>query len=167
LPEFSGEWPVATLAEEIETAGTGQVRALITNAGNPVLSAPNGARLDRALESLEFMVSIDVYRNETTRHAHLILPPAFGLERSHYDLVFHALAVRNTAKYSPALFPPAPGARHDWEILLELAGRLETARDGARIARRLRRAILGALGPDGLVGFLLRFGPHGPGLVPF
>src|SRR5437867_54061 len=139
LPEFSGEWPVASLAEEIETAGTGQVRALITNAGNPVLSAPNGARLDRALESLEFMVSIDVYRNETTRHAHLILPPAFGLERSHYDLVFHALAVRNTAKYSPALFPPGPGARHDWQILLDLAARLESARDGASLTRWLRR----------------------------
>jgi anaerobic selenocysteine-containing dehydrogenase len=167
LPEFSGEWPVATLAEEIETPGPGQVRALITNAGNPVLSAPNGARLDRALATLEFMVAIDVYRNETTRHAHLILPPAFGLERSHYDLVFHTLAVRNTAKYSPALFPPAPGARHDWEILLELAGRLETARDGTSVAKGLRRAVLRALGPDGLVGFLLRFGPHGPGLVPF
>ena len=167
LPEFSGEWPVATLAEEIETTGTGQVRALITNAGNPVLSAPNGARLDRALESLEFMVSIDVYRNETTRHAHLILPPAFGLERSHYDLVFHALAVRNTAKYSPALFPPGPGARHDWQILLDLAARLESARDGASLTRWLRRALLHATGPDGIVRLLLRLGPHGPGLVPF
>ncbi len=167
LPEFSGEWPVATLAEEIETPGPGQVRALITNAGNPVLSAPNGARLERALATLEFMVSIDVYRNETTRHAHLILPPAFGLERSHYDLVFGTLAVRNTAKYSPALFPPTPGARHDWQILLELAGRLETARDGGRVAGRLRRAVLRALGPDGLVGLLLRFRPRGPGLVPF
>jgi len=167
LPEFSGEWPVATLAEEIETTGTGQVRALITNAGNPVLSAPNGARLDRALESLEFMVSIDVYRNETTRHAHLILPPAFGLERSHYDLVFHALAVRNTAKYSPALFPPGPGARHDWQILLELAARLEAARDGASLTRWLKRAFLHATGPDGIVRLLVRLGPHGPGLFPF
>src|SRR6266568_3698937 len=167
LPEFSGEWPVATLADEIETPGPGQVRALLTNAGNPVLSAPNGARLDRALGTLEFMVSIDVYRNETTRHAHLILPPAFGLERSHYDLVFHALAVRNTAKYSPALFPPAPGARHDWQILLELAARLEAARDGASLPKWLKRAFLRTLGPDGIVRLLVRFGPHGPGLVPF
>jgi len=167
LPEFSGEWPVATLADEIETPGPGQVRALITNAGNPVLSAPNGARLDRALGGLEFMVSIDVYRNETTRHAHLILPPAFGLERSHYDLVFHTLAVRNTAKYSPALFPPAPGARHDWQVLLELGARLEAARDGASLARWLKHGFLRALGPDGIIRLLLRLGPHGPGLIPF
>lgn len=167
LPEFSGEWPVATLAEEIETPGPGQVRALVTSAGNPVLSAPNGARLDRALARLEFMVAIDFYRNETTRHAHLILPPASGLERPHYDLVFHALAVRNTAKYSPALVEPAPDGRHDWQILLELAGRLEAARGGGKAADRLARAVLGRLGPDGIVGLLMRFGPHGPGLLPF
>jgi anaerobic selenocysteine-containing dehydrogenase len=105
LPEFGGEWPAAVLAEEIETPGEGQLRALVTSSGNPVLSTPNGARLDRALASLEFMVSIDLYLNETTRHAHLILPPTFALERSHYDLVFHTLAVRNTAKFSEPLFP--------------------------------------------------------------
>jgi anaerobic selenocysteine-containing dehydrogenase len=167
LPEFSGEWPVATLADEIETPGPGQVRALITNAGNPVLSTPNGARLDRALASLDFMVSIDIYRNETTRHAHLILPSTFALERPHYDLVFHTLAVRNTAKHSPALFDPAPGARHDWQILLDLATRLAARRDGAGLRSRLTRAVMGALGPDGVIGLLLRFGPYGPGLVPF
>ena len=86
LPEFGGEWPAAVLAEEIETPGEGQVRALVTSSGNPVLSTPNGARLDRALASLDFMVSIDLYLNETSRHAHLILPPTFALERSHYDL---------------------------------------------------------------------------------
>ena len=128
LPEFGGEWPVAVLAEEIETEGPGQIRALVTSSGNPVLSTPNGARLDRALARLEFMVSIDLYLNETTRHAHLILPPTFALERSHYDLVFHALAVRNTAKFSHALFPAPPDARHDWQILLELA---TAARRGA------------------------------------
>jgi len=167
LPEFSGEWPVATLAEEIETPGPGQVRALITSAGNPVLSTPNGARLDRALARLEFMVSIDLYRNETTRHAHLILPPTSGLERPHYDLVFHALAVRNTAKYSPALFEPPPAARHDWEILLDLAARLEVARDGPSLKGRLTRAVFRSLGPEGIIGLLMRFGPHGPGLLPF
>src|SRR4029077_9793172 len=108
LPEFGGELPVATLAEEIETPGPGQIRALITHAGNPVLSTPNGARLSRALGGLDFMVSIDIYRNETTRHAHLILPTSFGLERDHYDLAFYALAVRNVPRYvKPILTPPA------------------------------------------------------------
>src|SRR5262249_17595458 len=91
LPEFGGEYPVAALAEEIDPPGQGQIRGLVTIAGNPVLSTPNGARLDRALAQLEFMVSIDFYRNETTRHAHLILPPTAALEHDHYDLVFHQL----------------------------------------------------------------------------
>src|SRR5215213_7000384 len=106
LPEFSGELPVAALAEEILTEGAGQVKALVTLAGNPVLSTPNGRELDRALGSLEFMASIDCYINETTRHAHIILPPTSPLERGHYDLALHLLAVRNTTKYSQPLFVP-------------------------------------------------------------
>src|SRR5262249_27259951 len=86
LPEFAGEYPVATLAEEILTEGKGQIRGLITSAGNPVLSTPNGQQLDRALDALEFMVSVDLYINETTRHAHIILPPTSVLEHDHYDL---------------------------------------------------------------------------------
>jgi anaerobic selenocysteine-containing dehydrogenase len=160
LPEFSGEYPVATLAEEIETPGEGQVRALVTLAGNPVLSTPNGVRLDRALAGLDFMVSIDFYLNETTRHAHLILPPTFALEHAQFDLLFHALAVRNTVRFAPALFDKPEGARHDWEILLELATRLEAAR-GKRFAAGLKHRLLMALGPDRLVGLLLRFGPYG------
>src|SRR5262249_25862083 len=101
LPEFSGEYPVATLAEEILTEGQGQIRALVTSAGNPVLSTPNGRQLDRALSTLEFMVSIDIYINETTRHANIILPPTTALEHDNYEAAFHVLAVRNTAKYSP------------------------------------------------------------------
>jgi len=166
LPEFGGEWPAAVLAEEIETPGEGQVRALVTSAGNPVLSTPNGARLDRALGTLDFMVSIDLYLNETTRHAHLVLPPTFALERSHYDLAFHALAVRDTAKYSEPLFAPAAGARHDWQILLELGRRLERARGEGGARAWLRHRVLSALGPDGLVALLLRFGPRGAGLNP-
>jgi anaerobic selenocysteine-containing dehydrogenase len=165
LPEFSGEYPVATLADEIETPGDGQVRALVTLAGNPVLSSPNGARLDRALGTLDFMVSIDFYLNETTRHAHIILPPTFALERSHYDLVFHALAVRNTVRHSPPLYPKPAGALHDWEILLELATRVKAAR-GGRTSAALKHRLLHALGPDGLLALLLRFGPYGA-LVPF
>jgi anaerobic selenocysteine-containing dehydrogenase len=167
LPEFGGEWPAAVLAEEIETPGEGQVRALVTSAGNPVLSTPNGARLDRALASLDFMVAIDLYLNETTRHAHLILPPTFALERSHYDLVFHALAVRDTAKFSEPLFPAPPGSLHDWQILLDLGTRLERARGEGGLRSWLRHRVFSALGPDGLVALLLRFGPRGAGLVPF
>jgi anaerobic selenocysteine-containing dehydrogenase len=166
LPEFGGEWPVATLADEIEAPGESQVRALVTVAGNPVLSTPNGGRLDRALGGLDFMVSVDFYVNETTRHAHLILPPTFALERDHYDLAFHLLAVRNTAKYSPALFPRPADARHDWEILLELATRLQALR-GRPVRAALTRAVLGRLGPSGLVAGLLRTGPHGAGWWPF
>jgi anaerobic selenocysteine-containing dehydrogenase len=157
---------VAVLAEEIETAGPGQIRALVTHAGNPVLSAPNGARLDRALRGLEFMVAIDLYLNETTRHAHLVLPPAFALEQDHYDLIFHALAVRNTARFSPALFPPAPGSRRDFEVLLDLAAAVERAR-GGRVGPWLKRFLLRRLGPRGAVGLLLRAGPYGAGYLPF
>lgn len=103
-PEFLGELPVAALAEEMLTGGEGQIKMMFTNCGNPVLSTSNGIQLDKAFESLEFMVSFDIYLNETTRHADLILPPATGLENPHYDLTFHNLAVRNTSKYSPPLF---------------------------------------------------------------
>jgi len=167
LPEFGGEWPAAVLAEEIETPGDGQVRALVTSSGNPVLSTPNGGRLERALASLDFMLSIDLYLNETSRHAQLILPPTFALECSHYDLVFHALAVRNTAKFSEPLFSPPHGARHDWQILLELGARLERARGKRGVRSWLRTRLLGALGPDALVALLLRFGPRGRGFNPF
>ncbi|MEN9609991.1 MAG: hypothetical protein RLZZ628_805 [Bacteroidota bacterium] len=121
LPEFMGELPVAAMAEEVLTEGQGQIRALITSCGNPVLSVPNGQKMDAALEKLDFMVSIDIYINETTRHANIILPPATGLETSNYDITFHALAIRNTAKYSPPLFPKAENAKYDWEIFQELA----------------------------------------------
>ncbi|HMQ02478.1 MAG TPA: molybdopterin oxidoreductase family protein [Pyrinomonadaceae bacterium] len=124
LPEFMGELPAAALAEEIETDGEGQIKALITSCGNPVLSTPNGGRLERALPKLEFIVSIDIYINETTRHADIILPPATNLESSHYDVIFNTLAVRNTAKYSPPLFAKAENARCDWEIFQELVWRL-------------------------------------------
>jgi anaerobic selenocysteine-containing dehydrogenase len=167
LPEFGGEYPVAALAEEIDTPGPGQVRALVTSAGNPVLSTPNGGRLERALGTLDFMVSIDFYLNETTRHAHLILPPTAALEHEHYDLVFHALAVRNTAKYSPALFAPSGDARHDWQIYLELSRRLDRAKGRAGLRSRSTLAALKRLGPRGLLGFLLRTGPHGAGFRPF
>jgi anaerobic selenocysteine-containing dehydrogenase len=160
LPEFGGEYPVAGLADEIETEGAGQVRGFVTLAGNPVLSTPNGARLDRALARLDFMVSIDYYLNETTRHAHLILPPTSFLERDHYDLVFHVLAVRNTAKYSPALFEPPADARPDSAILLDLASRLRAAKGSATLLSRLLEAGLRWLGTRRAIDLLLRFGPY-------
>jgi anaerobic selenocysteine-containing dehydrogenase len=124
LPEFGGELPVAAMAEEILEQGEGQIKSMVTIAGNPVLSIPNGRMLDEALAQLEYMVSIDIYVNETTRHAHIILPPTTGLETSHYDTIFHVLAVRNTAKYSPPLFERTDEQRHDWEIYQELAARM-------------------------------------------
>ena len=124
LPEFGGELPVAALAEEIETEGPGQVRALVTIAGNPVLSTPNGRRLDAALASLDFMVSVDLYLNETTRHAHVILPPTCTLEHDHYDLIFQHFAVRNTARFNTPLFEKPEGAMHDWEIFQAVGKRL-------------------------------------------
>jgi len=127
LPEFDGEFPVATMADEMLMPGPGQVRALVTAAGNPVLSTPNGAKLEEALSGLDFMVSIDPYLNETTRHAYVILPPATGLEVDHYDVIFHHFAVRNTARYSEALFDIGPEQRYDWQIFESLRERMTGA----------------------------------------
>jgi anaerobic selenocysteine-containing dehydrogenase len=120
FPEFIGELPVACLSEEIETEGPGQIKMMMLSCGNPVLSITNGKRLDKALEKLDYMVSIDIYLNETSKHADIILPPATGLETSHYDLTFNVLAIRNVAKYSPALFEKGEGTKYDWEIFQEL-----------------------------------------------
>ena len=125
LPELQGEFPVTTLADEIVTEGEGQVKALVLVAGNPVLSTPNGRVLDEALKNLDFIVAVDCYINESTRHANIILPPTTILERSHYDLVFHALAVRNTARFSSPVFKAPGNSRSDTEIFLELARRMK------------------------------------------
>jgi anaerobic selenocysteine-containing dehydrogenase len=124
LPESGGELPVAALAEEILTPGEAQIRGLITIAGNPVLSTPDGRGLDDALESLEFMISIDIYLNETTRHADLILPPTSSLNHDHYDLIFNALAIRNVARFNTGIWPRPDDERYDWEIFRELCTRL-------------------------------------------
>jgi hypothetical protein len=143
--------------------GDGQIKALVTIAGNPVLSTPNGRRLDEALAGLDFMVAIDIYLNETTRHAHIILPPATGLETDHYDISFHTLAVRNTAKWSPALFAPEPGTRYDWQILHELRRRLGgvPAQPNNRRDKRVKLDVFSRMAPDKIVDLALRFGPYG------
>src|SRR3954470_17056968 len=172
LNEIFGELPAVALAEEIETPGEGQVRALITLAGNPVLSTPNSERLAAALDDLEFMVSVDVYVNETTRYADVILPGTSPLERSHYDVALYGFAVRNVANYSPALLEgPVPD---EWRTLLRLTGVVTgqgpdadvDAIDDAIAGEMARRAgidaaaVDGRRGPERLLDLMLRAGPY-------
>jgi anaerobic selenocysteine-containing dehydrogenase len=186
-PEVYGELPITLLAEEIETAGRGQVRGLITVASNPVLSMPGGARLARALETLDFMVSVDIYVNETTRHADVILPGRSALEDSHYDVAFPQFSDRNHARWSGPVFEAVPGHLPEWQTLLKLAAIAQglgaaadpAALDDQLLAEQLRKlagaqagAVLQALGsrpgPDRLVDLALRSGPYGDafGLEP-
>ena len=179
-PEVFGELPVGVLAEEIETPGEGQVRALITNAGNPVLSTPDGARLDQALMGLDFMLSLDIYLNETTRHADVVLPAPSPLARSHYDLALYQLAIRNVANYSaPVLDAEAAGEPPDeWRTLLRLAGVAGGAGPdvdvealdrfvAAEVIRRAGRdpeeelaTLEPRVGPERILDFMLRTGPY-------
>jgi anaerobic selenocysteine-containing dehydrogenase len=190
LPEVFGELPVVCLAEEIDTPGEGQVRGMITVAGNPVVSTPDSRRLDRALASLDFMVSVDIYRNETTRHAHVILPPEGILARSHYDLALYSLAIRNVANYSPPLVDLESGEVPEWEILLRLAAIASGQGAGAdpaalddfvvaglvdKAVRRshsnvegrdpaeLLEALSARRGPERVLDLMLRTGPYGDG----
>ncbi len=158
LPEFDGELPSAAIAEEMDTPGEGQIRAFVTIAGNPVLSTPGGDRLDAALEGLEFMVAVDPYLNETTRHAHVILPPATGLETEHYDVIFHHFAVRNTARLNAPVFPIAEDQRFDWQIFEGLRERL-TGKKGSDPSERLALGL--KHGPYKLSLDDLRAAPHG------
>ncbi|MFS2125441.1 molybdopterin oxidoreductase family protein [Pseudomonas sp. Pseusp97] len=152
LPEYGGELPVAALAEEMLTEGEGQVRALVTVAGNPVLSTPNGRRLEQALDGLEFMLSVDLYINETTRYADLILPPTAPLEHDHYDTTFNVFAVRNVTRFNEAILPKPAGALHDWEIFVGLA-KAYAARMGAELKP--------TMAPEQMIEMGLRFGPYG------
>lgn len=186
-PEVFGELPMGCLAEEIETPGEGQVRALITIASNPVLSAPNGPRLAAAFDRLDLMISVDVYLNETTRHADVILPGLSPLEEMHYDLAFPQLSWRNAARYSPPVFAPSPERPAEWQILLRLIA-IATGRgagadlralddelavaDVQRIvgpqAELILRALGDVAGPERLLDLALRGGPYGDrfGMVP-
>lgn len=157
LAELGGELPIATLADEIETPGAGQVRALVTSAGNPVLSAPDGARLERAIAGLEHYVAVDPFLNETTRHAHVILPPCSPLERPHYDLALAAFAVRDFAKLARPALPMPSGARDDAEILGELVARIH---GGPGATGRALSAASRALTPLRVLDAALRAGPR-------
>ena len=190
FPEHFGEFPVAHLADEILTEGPGRVRAMITVAGNPAASTPEAARLGRALDSLDFMVAVDIYRNQTTRHADVILPGQSTLTRSHYDIAFAALACRNVANYSPPSLPLADGEVNEWEVLLRLAAIAAGQGPHADISsldelaarqvldRGLKspsspargadaddawKAVSSRRGPERLLDILLRTGPFGDG----
>jgi anaerobic selenocysteine-containing dehydrogenase len=190
LPEVFGELPAVCMAEEIETPGKGQVKALITIAGNPALSTPNSQRLQKSLGTLEFMVSVDMYLNETTRYANVILPPPPSLARSHYDLAFYQLSVHNVAHYSAPVFEREAGMVDEWEILLRLAAILggqgaqnavqltddmsmamlvqrEVATEGSSVEGRDSGELMTALkprrGPERMLDFMLRSGPYGDG----
>ena len=152
LPEWAGELPAVALAEEILTPGEGKIRALMTIAGNPVLSTPNGRQLDEALASLDFMVALDLYQNETTRHAHVILPTTTPLEHDHYDILLGGFAVRNYAKYSKAVLDKPPGAKHDFEVFTEL---------GERLAVLLGVAPRPRMDPTDVLRVGLAMGPYG------
>ena len=192
FPEALGEYPAAVMAEEILTEGEGQIRAMVTVAGNPVLSTPNSEQLDEAFEQLEFMVAVDIYINETTRHADVILPPPSHLERSHFDLVFTAFSIRNVANYSEPVFELPEGQPDEWEILAKLAGIAQGLGAGvdpqavddftfdallnsllkdssSPIHGRDRDEIAGivttsaARGPERMLDLMLRTGPYGDG----
>ncbi|MBI3769886.1 MAG: molybdopterin-dependent oxidoreductase [Deltaproteobacteria bacterium] len=170
LPETLGDLPSAVLADEIETPGDGQIRAMVTFAGNPVLSVPNGQRVAAALDTLDFMVSIDIYINETTRHADVILPPCWNLAEDHIDLLFNAVAVRNIARWSPPVVERGEGELADWEILLALTERL----GGGALGEPWLDRLLGWLRPlgvrwtpTGFLNLLLRFGPYGDRFLPW
>src|SRR5260221_3731273 len=133
-PEVFGELPMSCLAEEIETPGEGQVKALVSVASNAALSSPHGTRLSAALDKLEFMVSVDIYLNETSRHADVVLPGTSPLEDMHYDVAFTQLSHRNHARYSAPVFPRANGQPDEWEVLLRLIGIIQGK--GAEVAPR-------------------------------
>jgi anaerobic selenocysteine-containing dehydrogenase len=187
FPEYMGMLPASCMAEEMECEGEDAVRALITVAGNPVLSVPNGKRIDAAMDKLDLVVALDIYINETTRHADYILPSTTQLEHSNYDFLFAAFAQRNFARYSPQVFEPAPDSKHQYELFLELLARMNGMQvadlenlmlDGmigtvlqapalAGIdADTVRDATAGHSGSERLLDILLRVGPYGDRFEP-
>lgn len=167
LPEVVGELPSTTLADEIETEGAGQVRALVAYAGNPVRSVPNGRRIASALAQLDFMVAIDIYVNETTRHADLILPPASFLADDHVDLFFANYRVRNGVRWHPPVIERGPDERLDWEILLGIAKVLGGGPTAIGPLDKLLNTVGLDLTPSNVVELALRMGRYGDRFLPF
>jgi len=170
LPETGCDLPAATLAEEIETEGKGQIRAMVTIAGNPVLSTPNGRRLDRALDKLDFMVSIDLYINETTRHADVILPPCWGLAEDHSEPLGPSVSARSVVRWSPAVVEKQPGEMADWEIITRLAYELGGGPTGTApidFGMRMATRFGWRFDPQNALDMLLRLGPHGDRYLPW
>ena len=161
IPEFAAEFPVATLADEILEPGVGQVRALVLYAGNPVLSAPDGRRMEQAIESLEFCVAVDHYLTESTRHADVILPPTAALERDEFDVVFPAVSVRNWVRWNPAAVPAPEGALSDADILRALLGRVWRRTPKFARTAAAREAVFARVFPRRFVDLALRAGPFG------
>ncbi|WP_328679657.1 molybdopterin oxidoreductase family protein [Streptomyces sp. NBC_00322] len=175
-PEAKGELPMAALAEEIDTPGDGRIRAVISIAANPVLSAPDGDRLDRALAGLDFMVSVDPYLNETSRHADVVLPPPPPSQSSHFDFAFNAFAVRNQARYTPAVVPLEEGRMGECEIqarlVLAVGGMhgaepnavddmvIENTLTKAGAPKELAEQLTGRTGPERRLDMMLRLGPY-------
>jgi anaerobic selenocysteine-containing dehydrogenase len=167
FPEFGGELPASVMAEEMLTEGDGRIHAMITIAGNPVLSTPNGDQLDRGYASLDFSVSIDFFINETSRHADIILPPVSPIQRSHYDLALYLTSVRNVSKYSPAPFPLKDDEFDDWQILTELTSRLAARRHGKLSKQYLTARASQKAGPERVLDLGLRLGAYGKRFNPF
>ncbi|WP_420751478.1 molybdopterin-dependent oxidoreductase [Rhodococcus sp. O3] len=160
---FRTELPVVGLADEMLGDGKGSagpVRALVTYAGNPVLSTPQGGRLDEALEGLDFFVAVDMYLTETSRHADLILPPVSHLEREEFDFLFPVFSVRNNARFNARVFEPAADALEDWQILSRLTLEVLPLPLRSRLTRPLR-TLLDRLSPLRLGALGVLTGPHG------
>jgi anaerobic selenocysteine-containing dehydrogenase len=179
-PEVLGEFPMSCLAEEIQTPGEGQVKALITVSSNPALSSPNGERLAAAMDQLDFMVSVDIYVNETSRHADVILPGTSPLEDSHYDVAFSQLSYRNHARYSHPVFSRPADHPEEWQVLLRLIGIIQGKGAAADIeqidnellmddlrrtagpyAEQVSKAVSHQRGVERLLDLGLRAGPYG------
>jgi anaerobic selenocysteine-containing dehydrogenase len=170
LPETQCDMPASMLSEEIETPGEGQIRAMITIAGNPVLSTPNTRRLSDAIGSLEFMVSIDLYVNETTRHADLILPPCWQLAEDHAEALTSSFGLRTRMRWCPPVVEKEAGEKADWEIMLEIAKRMGGGPTGFRLVDRalgLAEMVGWRFDPETSLDLLLRIGPHGNRLLPW
>ncbi len=170
LPETGCDLPASILAEEIETTGEGQIRALVTVAGNPLLSTPNGRRLDRAMDQLDLVVAVDLYINETTRHADVILPPCWTMAEDHTEPLGPSFSLRNVVRWCPPVVQKEPGDLADWEILLRLTQELGGGPTGMKwidAGLRVASRFGWRYDPQRALDLLLRIGPHGDRFLPW